>query len=95
MRMLIQDGFLIDYIEHKNKMKKIAAWVTCYCGRGPYLVMVSDPVKCSCGVELHIQPKGRGWDGKAWGTASKKRAAQVYKDVQEGRSQLDAKWIET
>ena len=76
-------------------MKKIAAWVTCYCGKGPYLVTVDEPVKCPCGVELHIQSKKGGWNGKAWGTASKGKAGQVYRDIQEGRSKLDARWIDT
>lgn len=77
-------------------MPKIpTAYVTCYCGI-PHLVTQDCPVKCTCGITLHIQAKKHG-QGKVWGTVPVKRRdlqQKVISMIRSGESRLDSRWVE-
>jgi len=71
--------------------KYTKALVTCYCGR-EHIVTPSAPVKCACGVKLHVQQKRGG--GDVWGTATKEVSKRTYEMVQSGQSKLHGQWLE-
>jgi len=71
--------------------KYTEAFVICYCGR-KHIVKIDSPVKCACGVELHVQQKRGG--SRIWGTATKKVARRTYEMIQARKSELHGWWLE-